>query len=327
MARFDLVAYLSPKLGKARLKSNELVGQCPLHDDSSPSFSINVDTGRWLCRSVSCGERGSSVVSLISKIEKIPYRDAAKIAQVRMPLYSHDDFEELVAGMATPKRAPVFSKLPDCISAVSPDFYPEYLVSRRYPKETFVAPAFDMKIGTRSRDEYGGRFGGYLILPVYDKDKNYLSFTARYTGRDPHKPRYDGPSDSIKNYLYGEWLLNDEPNEPVYIVEGQFDVFRLWTFGENVLGTFGTSYTHAQVRRLCGLLGKRKAIVCFDADATSHENDDLGLEETHSKPLELVSTLVSLGVPCSTLVMPPGVKDPDSFKDLNEWHAASRLLT
>ena len=36
----------------------ELSTTCPFHPDTSPSFSVNVDTGLFLCRSASCGVRG-----------------------------------------------------------------------------------------------------------------------------------------------------------------------------------------------------------------------------------------------------------------------------
>jgi len=318
VARFDLVDYLlSKSLGRARLKDTELVAQCPFHSDSSPSFSVNIKTGAWLCRaSNTCGKKGG-LVALISKLEGISFKEAARKAQVSQPFYSEQDFEDLIrGGRPTTKKGPVFSELPACVPATS--IYPEYLNKRRYPFESGVAAAWDLRVGTRGHDAYKGRFADYLILPVYDRERNYLSFTARYMGSDKTRSRYDGPSDSLKDYLYGEWQLSSGSG-PVYLSEGQFDVHRLWTFGEDALGTFGTTYTDKQVLRLCNLVGDRPLVVCFDVDTINRSNPDfLETETLHSTPMRLVSQLLSIGKNCSILDVVP-FKDPDEIPSLVEW--------
>lgn len=40
----DLLGFEKVKAG-----SKELSARCPLHDDRNPSFSINADTGAWIC--------------------------------------------------------------------------------------------------------------------------------------------------------------------------------------------------------------------------------------------------------------------------------------
>ena len=325
MARFDLVDYLLAQgFRKARLKDSEFVACCPFHDDALPSWSINIKTGAWLCRaSNTCGKKGG-VVALISRLEGIPFKEAARKAQVSQPFYSEQDFEDLV-GLSRPttKKEPVFSGLPLCVPATS--VYPEYLNQRRYPRESGVAEAWDLRVGIRGADAYKGRFADYLIMPVYDRDSKYLSFTARYMGQDKSRLRYDGPSDSLKDYLYGEWRLSSGSG-PVYLNEGQFDVHRLWTFGEDALGTFGTTYTNKQILRLCGLVGSRPIVVCYDTDTIDRSLPDfLEVATLHSKPMEFVSQLRSMGKQCSMLdLASAGVKDADNLVCLEDWEEIKR---
>jgi len=320
--RFDLIEYFFPKLSQARIKGTELIALCPLHPDSSPSFSINIDTGKWICRSASCGKRGS-LVSLIAQINNISYKQAAQIAQVREPLYSQNEFDELLHGKPKVLQPTVYPVLPKCVNAK--EFYPEYLIKRRYDKQSNVAEFWDLKLGVRGCPVYGNRFADYLILPLYDKNKKYLSFTARYIGLDKDKLRYDGPPGSLKDYLYGEWLLSNE-TKPVFIVEGQFDVLRMWTFGEDALGTFGTSYTHKQVLRICTLVGERPVVICYDKDTMVH-NNIMG-SDTHSIPQELVSMLYSVGKNPFILDigLVPGVKDIDDL-NIDLWMPLKATLS
>lgn len=46
---------------------------CPFHNDTTPSFGINLDDGRWVCRAY-CGQ--GNLVQLVSKTLKIPLTDA-----------------------------------------------------------------------------------------------------------------------------------------------------------------------------------------------------------------------------------------------------------
>lgn len=49
---------------------------CPFHDDHNPSFSVNLETGSYMCHSSSCGARGSSIVSFVSTLYDLNFSDA-----------------------------------------------------------------------------------------------------------------------------------------------------------------------------------------------------------------------------------------------------------
>src|SRR5581483_4670773 len=44
-------------LGRVRVSGGRITALCPLHDDRTPSFSMNAETGQWRCHA--CGEYGN----------------------------------------------------------------------------------------------------------------------------------------------------------------------------------------------------------------------------------------------------------------------------
>lgn len=317
MARLDLVNYLLGQgLRKGKLKGEQFHSCCPFHGDDAPSFSVNVKNGKWLCRSASCGKRGTSIVSLIAKLENISYKKAAEKAGVRAPIESEDELNALLGAKSANKKVSLSPPLPPCVSVTQR--YPQYLLDRRYEPACGAGEAWDLRVGIRDSSDvlYKGRFSEYLIIPVYDFKGNYLSFTARYMGSDKSRLRYNGPEFPLKDYLYGEWQLSPGDG-PVYLVEGPFDTMRLWTFGETALGTFGTSYTYKQIKRICDLTGSRPLIVCYDAN-TLEKNGSV-----EAVSVRLLSTLKSLGRSCTIFdVSRSNRKDIDEF-DLPCWRTAN----
>ena len=47
-----------PNINNPQLSGDELIGLCPFHKDTKPSFNANIETGLWLCRS--CQEKGNA---------------------------------------------------------------------------------------------------------------------------------------------------------------------------------------------------------------------------------------------------------------------------
>ena len=52
------------------------LGCCPFHDDRSPSFAMNLDTGAYFCRSTTCGAKGGSLVGFVIELHGLTPREA-----------------------------------------------------------------------------------------------------------------------------------------------------------------------------------------------------------------------------------------------------------
>ena len=56
-----------------RASNGELVGLCPMHPDTNPSFRVNVRKQRWFCNS-QCG--GGDAIALVQKVLGLEFRPA-----------------------------------------------------------------------------------------------------------------------------------------------------------------------------------------------------------------------------------------------------------
>lgn len=61
--------------GQLKKSGNCLVGRCPLHDDTKPSFAIYPDTNSWYCFTEGIG---GDVIDLLMKLYKIDFSEAVE---------------------------------------------------------------------------------------------------------------------------------------------------------------------------------------------------------------------------------------------------------
>ena len=62
---------------KARPGGEELIGLCPMHDDTSPSLVVNRRKNVWNCLGA-CG-CGGDVIEWVVKAEKVSFRHAVEL--------------------------------------------------------------------------------------------------------------------------------------------------------------------------------------------------------------------------------------------------------
>lgn len=56
-------------------------GRCPFHADHSPSFSVNLRTGRYECKSTSCGAAGADLVSFVGRLHGLSYLESLEYVE------------------------------------------------------------------------------------------------------------------------------------------------------------------------------------------------------------------------------------------------------
>lgn len=74
--RIDLIEFFE-QFTKLRVTGDKAVGKCPLHEDGSPSFSVDRKKAVWHC--FGCGEGGDVFAFLMRKYDK-SFREAVEIA-------------------------------------------------------------------------------------------------------------------------------------------------------------------------------------------------------------------------------------------------------
>jgi DNA primase len=71
----DLVSLIKSRGVNLKKNGKGWSGQCPFHEDSEPSFSVNVETNLWQC--FGCG-KGGDAIRFIELIDKVSFREAVK---------------------------------------------------------------------------------------------------------------------------------------------------------------------------------------------------------------------------------------------------------
>ena len=68
----ELLPLLGLAIERVERRGKELICLCPFHDDTNPSFRINIDSGLWHC--FACKESGN-IVHLLARLNSMPYHD------------------------------------------------------------------------------------------------------------------------------------------------------------------------------------------------------------------------------------------------------------
>lgn len=188
-----------------------IVSNCPFHDDSKRSFSVDLKTGKWHCFTE---DIGGNFVSFWSRLYGVDTKEAYR--QI-LEKYGKASSQE-------PRPQASGSK------ALTPYSLKEYALEKKLP-EAYLDKAFGC---STQRDRDGIT---YLKIPYFPEDKEEKTdFRKRY-GKKELRWNY-----RAKTRLYGEWRLPDiRKAGKVVLVEGESDTQTMWYLGFPSLGVPGAS--------------------------------------------------------------------------------------
>ncbi|MCC5910044.1 MAG: DUF927 domain-containing protein [Clostridiaceae bacterium] len=259
---------------KGKISGDNLVGLCPFHDDTKPSFGANIKTGVYNC--LACGEKGNAI-TFMAKVEGISNKEAYKLLLKEAGLYDekHDNREDIHSHK---ERFPNTTNNKESHNAISKSSNtkdiqnshnqrhnsrdrkdventrtktsdkkkaPKYTV-KDYCKEKKLSEAFIRFLGIRD-----GKTG--ITIPYKDEEGKVLSNRQRYHKDNPTRFSWARGS---KVCLYGLWQLEKARRaRKVLLVEGESDCHTLWSYGiEEILGVPGATTFHKDwVEKLEGL--------------------------------------------------------------------------
>ncbi len=329
--RVDIVEVIGGFVPLRRAGRN-FKGNCPFHEERSPSFMVSSDKQIFHCFGCAAG---GNVFSFLMKIEKKDFREAvetlAERAGVEIP-------KDKTRSVDTEKRQEAFFKA----NAFAADFYHKilledkrgararaYLEKRGLRRETialfklgFAPQDWDSlyeALKAQSRDTIlektglfvtkreGGlidRFRGRVIFPIPDAKGRSVAFGARVL--DDSQPKYlNSPETEIYikgQHLYGLYEARTaiRTADAVIIVEGYMDAIACFEAGvHNVVASLGTALTPDQVRLL--KRQTKNVFILYDADKAGELATLRGLELCLEEGLEV------------KIVRLPEGHDPDSF--------------
>lgn len=319
-------------------RGTSLIGNCPFHNEKTPSFHVSVSKGIYKC--FGCGAGGDSL-KFVMEHEKYPYPEAIRYLanKYNIPIEEVERSPEQMA--AQDKRESLY-----VLNQWASKFFKEqlwetdlgrsiglsYFLERGYRED--IIKKFDLGYspeawnGLTDRAQEGGfskeylvdiglaiekddksiydRFRGRVIFPIHNLTGRVIGFGGRTLKTEKTVPKYvNSPESEIyhkSNVLYGLHLAKKAimDHDVCYLVEGYADVLSCHQAGvENVVSSSGTSLTSGQIKLISRYT--KQVVILYDGDAA-------GIKAS----LRGTDMLLEEGLNVKVLLFPDG-NDPDSY--------------
>jgi len=285
---------------KLTQKGKNLLGLCPFHADTAPSFTVAPEKGIFHC--FGCGA-GGNVFSFLMLHQRLSFPEAvqelarrygipitfkelgpegAQQAKKRTTAYDVNAAAAAfyAATLASSEGAPGRAYLkkrgltPEIIRAFQLGYaVDEWDALRRHLQNRGISLELAQEVGLlmpRDRGGYYDRFRKRIIFPIFDRQSRVVAFGGRIVGEG--EPKYLNSPESLL-YSKGRTLYGlPQASEALraagvaLVVEGYLDLIALQVHGiANVLASLGTALTREQVRLLKSLA--EKVVLVYDGDA------------------------------------------------------------
>ena len=330
-----------------RRRGVNLIGNCPFHDEKTPSFTVSPSKNIYKC--FGCGKGGDSV-RFIMDHEHLSFPESIKFLAVKYRI-------EIEETENTAKE--IENKLITDSLYIANDFARDYFcyvlfnrqegksIGLSYFKERGFREAtikkFQLGYALDERDEFTKKaidkkfniehlrtlgltsksdldfFRSRVMFTIHNISGKVVAFAGRTLSSDKKQPKYiNSPESEIYNkraVLYGLYFAKDaiRKNDECILVEGYTDVITLHQGGiENVVASSGTSLTKEQIRLIKRYTPNIKII--YDGDPAGVKAALRGLDLILESDMNV------------KLVLLPENQDPDSFLAGNGTEAFNAFL-
>jgi DNA primase len=328
-----------------------LIGNCPFHNEKTPSFSVSPAKNIYKC--FGCGE-GGNPVNFIMKIENLSYYEALKFIAQK---YHIEIVEKELSEEQLQQRGERES-LMAVTEALQQQFtknlfeHPEgtsvglsYFRHRGFHDD--IIRRFQLGYALNQRDAYTNdilkkgykleylekigativkekynidRFHGRAIFPIHSISGKVIAFGGRAIKKDEQVKYQNSPESDIyhkSNVLYGIFFAKNAivREKKCYLVEGYADVISMFQSGiENIVAPCGTALTVEQIRLLSRILPSVDSGRGGAKNVTMlYDGDSAGLNAA----LKNGKLLLEEGLNVRVVVLPEG-DDPDTFAQNND---------
>jgi len=259
------------------------IAVCPIHDDSSPSMSINFERGTWHCYA-GCGQ--GSMVDLAVEMISQGYSVNLRLVKTAMrgindPM-AHErrmtEVDKIVSSLTGEKRNQVLpeNKLDGYLA------YSDHIHARGISKEVALRYriCYDMQQGR-------------IVIPIRDHQGRLRGIEARNSKGPKYTPivRCDKGT-----WVWGAYLI--QRGLPVVVFEGALGASRATTLGiANAVALLGSSHRKTQVLRL---VQSSSVIIALDPDTAGRHGAKELYESLYTsvsaKIVELPADIDDIGV-------------------------------
>jgi len=315
-----------------------LIGNCPFHDEKTPSFTVSPSKNIYKC--FGCGKGGDSV-RFIMDHEKLSFPESIRFLANKYKI----QIEETENTAQEIEQKQVTDSL-YIVNDFARDYFCEVLFSRSegrniglsYFKERGFREStikkFELGYSTEAKDEFTKLaidkkfnlehlrtvgltsksdldfFRSRAIFTIHNVSGKVVAFAGRTLSTDKKQPKYiNSPESEIYNkraVLYGLYFAKEfiRKEDECILVEGYTDVISLHQGQiQNVVASSGTSLTKEQIRLIKRYTQNIKII--YDGDAAGIKAALRGLDLVLESDMNV------------KLVLLPDGQDPDSFMNQN----------
>jgi DNA primase len=321
-----------------RRRGVNMIGNCPFHDEKTPSFTVSPSKNIYKC--FGCG-KGGDPVRFIIEHEKLSFPEAIKFLAVKYRI----EIEETENTAEEIEQKQITDSL-YIVNEFARDYFSDALHNRNegraigmsYFKERGFREAtikkFQLGYATDERDEFTRKaiekkfniehlralglttksdfdfFRARVMFPIHNVSGKVIAFAGRTLSSDKKQPKYiNSPESEIYNkraILYGMYFARDaiRKQDECILVEGYTDVITLHQGSiTNVVASSGTSLTKEQIRLIKRFTQNIKII--YDGDSAGIKAALRGLDLVLESDMNV------------RLVLLPEGHDPDSFLAAN----------
>lgn len=320
-----------------RRRGINYLGNCPFHNEKTPSFTVSPHKGIFKC--FGCGE-GGNALNFIMKHDQLSFVEAIKALGKKFNIhieeeeYSpeqlkqkneresmmvlsefagkyftqmlHETDEGKSVGLGYFRsrgfRDDIIQKFDLGYSPEKKDAITSEAVKQGYKLEYLEKTGLSIV-----RDDYkADRFRGRVIFPIHSLAGKVIAFGGRILKTDAKTAKYlNSPESEIyhkSRVLYGIYQAKQEitRQDMCYLVEGYTDVLSFHQSGiTNVVASSGTALTPDQIR-LVARFTKNITII--------YDGDPAGIKAS----LRGIDLVLAEGMNVKVLLLPDG-EDPDTF--------------
>lgn len=337
----DIVALVSPYVNLVK-KGKNFMGQCPFHDDKSPSFSVSPE--KHLAKCMACGEGGTPIV-FYQKIKNVSFEQAAlalaeplgiklnvvkkgeqdqvehaimKEANIFYEFYLHNSESGKIAIEYLTKRGLSIDEIKHFQIGLAPkekDALFNILKNKSFNPDQMESAGL---VKRREDGTYYDLMSYRITFPVHDPLGRVVGFSGRTLDNDQVK-YLNTPETVIFHkgetlYHLSSVLREIRMSKKVILHEGFFDVIASYRAGIPYgVATMGTALTKKQAELI--KQHTNHVIVAYDGDSAGQ-----------NATMKAIPLLQEAGLRVDILRLRDGL-DPDDFVKKNGKEAYQALIS
>lgn len=279
-----------------KVAGDEIRCCCPFHEEKKPSFSINLETGKYICFSGKCGKKGN-LISFISELTGKKYNDVEQELQI--------NFENLKYNNIIKETLNSFEKHKENLNYIKYNNYKFVELSNLLDEQkilNIINISKDISDIVKLKICLTNPYKRRLVVPIDDNIYEFRDLTKK----SDRKCLYESGI-KISNYLFNI-IINKDDNS-IFLCEGTKDAMSVAGFGFNACCTFGINISSKQILKILKL-GMKKVYILRDND----EAGKLSSKNTYKELKKFID--------CKIIKYPKDFK----YKDPNEMQQKEEFL-